>query len=254
MTGRRFNYTGRVRITRDRVHAALLPGEPFPELTARLDLEGLDLEPENRVVFEVYLQSAIERVEMGTVGDLKTVVARPLTRFNDMSGLRCRAKVISTSSDQPGLIRGIADGLRPEGIAGDDSSGQPLLPFVVDQGLGQRLWRLDMTEDAPIVRVNPAGGHWHQLIREPRFVQLVLPEILDRIVRWVAANRLGDEEDGAIADWTLFLEHLGADVESLLHTTPEDDIDAIADDVVQRFAGAHSLADNLAAELEEDDG
>ena len=81
MTGRRFNYTGRRRITRDRVHAAILPGESAPELTAKVDLGDMDFDPTDRVVIEVYLQSVIERLELGTADAPRTLVALPLRKF-----------------------------------------------------------------------------------------------------------------------------------------------------------------------------
>jgi hypothetical protein len=243
MTGRRFNYTGRRRITHDRVNAAILPGESGPELTAKVDLDSMGFDPSDRVVIEVYLQSVIERLELGTADAPRALVARPLQRFADVEGLRCRVKVIATQGSEAGLLRGIADKLRPDGDG--QQSGQSLLPFVADPSLGQRVWKLDTSEDAPVVLVNPMGGLWRNIVREPVFAQLVLPEILDRIVRWVAANRLGDEDDGPVADWTTFFESLGADTEALVQSTPEEDIDVVVEDIVRRFTGNHAFADAL---------
>ena len=90
-------------------------------------------------------------------------------------------------------------------------------------------------------------------MREPVFAQLVLPEILDRIVRWVAANRLGDEDEGPVADWTTFFENLGTDVEALVQSTPEEDVDIVVEDVVRRFTGNHAFADGLMAGFAEED-
>ena len=60
----RINFTDRMRIERSRVHLALLPGEHLPELTATVDLEGLELDPSARVIVEAYRQTTIERLEM----------------------------------------------------------------------------------------------------------------------------------------------------------------------------------------------
>ncbi len=252
MTGRRFNYTGRRKITRDRVHVAVLPGDPSPELTAKVELDGMEFDPTDRVVVEVYLQSVIERVELGTVAAPRVVVAAPLSRFEDIEGLRCRIKVIADDGPEPGLIRGIADKLQPEG-PDTPGNGRALLPFITDPGLGQRVWRLDTSEDTPVVHVNPMEGGWRSIVRSPTFSSLVLPEILEKVARWVAANRLGDEEEGPLADWASFFAGLGAEVDALVQTTPAEELDVIVEDVVRRFCAQHRFTEKLMDELAETD-
>jgi hypothetical protein len=253
VTVRRFNYTGRQRITRDRVHLAILRGETCPELTAKVDLDGLDFAPTDRVVIEVHLQSVLERIEMGSAAAPKSLVAIPLRRFTEIDGLRCRVKVIATEEPGAGMIRGIADHLRPRGDATDEQAGRSLLPFVPDATLGQRVWRLDTSEDSPIVRVNPMGGDWRTIVREPRFAQLVMPELLDGIVRWVASMRLGDEEDGPIADWVAFVDALGVDSDALVQGAGAEEVDLVVEEVVSRFCARFGFADALAKGFAEED-
>lgn len=254
MTGRRFNYTGRRRITRDRVNAAVLRGESSPELTAKVDLDGLGFDPSDRVVIEVYLQSVIERLELGDADAPRALVAVPLRRFTEVEGLRCRVKVISTEGPDAGRLSGVADKLRPDGDDEDQQTGRSLLPFVADTGLGQRVWRLDTSGDTPIVQVNPMGGQWRSIVREPHFAQLVMPEILERVVRWVAANRVGDEDEGPVADWTAFFDDLGADTDALVQTAEDEDIENVADDIVTGFSARYGFADALSAGFAEEDG
>lgn len=248
-TRRRLNYTKRQRITRDDVQLAIRKSRHGPLLSATLHLEAYDLDPEARVVVEVYRQSTIERVEAGPAGGAGRVTDHLLGSFGDGTGLLCRVKVISTRTRQHGRLLAVADRLRPENDY-DDPGGRALLPFREDDSLGQRVWKLDTSVEPPTIFINPRLGDWRTYAKRPPFTSLVLPEVLGRIARWVVRTPVDEDEEHPANDWRAFLVDLGADFSEVDLDTDDERLDQWADDLVSTFCARHQLQDQLVELLE----
>lgn len=249
---RRVNFTGRKRI--ERAHVPTLrvthPDDDSVLLDVQVDLDDLELDPSAVIVLDAYRKSTRERIAMGTVASPLQLAARRLELFSDPHGIQYRLAVIAPGdAGEPGVLLGVADRLRAAGEDDGPTTGRPLLPFRSDPGLGQRVWALDLNGDDPFVRINPSIGPWNDFVRQPTFAALVLPEILGQVVRWLVETRVGDEEDGPIADWVEFIDRLGCELPEPGIEPDADEMDVLVDDVAMRFASRYGFVDRLAQQI-----
>lgn len=241
----RLNYTGRRRITRDRIGLELVEGEPNPLVTLVLDLKGQDLEPDAVASLEAHRQTRFMRLDCGTVGKLVPLVNAPLTEFPDATGIQFRVKV--TGPD--GQIIAAADKIRPHRPDVGESPTEGLLPFRAED-LGQEIWRLDLDDDNPIVKVNNRLGDWKATVTSMEFRVLVYPEIVRRIGGWLLDQADPDSAEGALADWRDFAQSLGTDP-TAAPDTDEARIEWI-NDLVDRFCTKHDLLNGYLSTVGED--
>lgn len=212
----RLNYTGRKRITQDRLEFHISENsEGVPLLfTRRFELEDMSLSPSGRIFITVDrgLSLEVERIDAGTIGAPKLPDAYPLTRFNAPDGLRVDVDVVEELGEQAGKKLAVAKSIKPK-LAIDEespSSRISLLPFVPSEDLGQQLWRLEISDsDPPVVAVNAKLPNWRSLGRSEAFQVMVLPEVARQIANWLLMNAEGDEAEGEpLHHWRLFFESL----------------------------------------------
>jgi hypothetical protein len=133
----------------------------------------------------------------------------------------------------------------------DESQGESLIPME-PADLGERLWRLRITNQGPVLQFNArvfpnaAGAEGNTAFR-----CLVLPEALSHVLRHIARNPdcISDEANPFYV-WKRWLDAVGAE------TLPESDddeneaqIDAWCEGVVDRFCSLHQFATALLADL-----
>jgi hypothetical protein len=233
------NFTGRQRITRDRVRLRVLQSGSVLTLDVeRLDLDSLRLPNDAQVIVEAYRQTARHRISCGTVGDLSLPTSVTLPEFNVPEGLLFRVKVVGVSEADGKLL---ASGDRIPASGEDDDGNQvPILPFRQSQDLNHQLWRLDI-EDEPIVLINSEVGDWKGFALEPRFQALVFPEIVRQIALWALLNKDdAEDKDSATSVWRRFLSNLGYDPVA----GPTDDAEQQkywADEVAEYFASKYKF-------------
>ncbi len=202
---RSLNYTGRRRITREEVSLRLNQlSDKTSIFDADIKLEKSHALPENAVVcVEAYRGSSASwmRFPFGTVGALKPPEDRRLTDFDGTDGIRFRVKVTSPGKDQ-GLILAEADALSPRMPGEEKPSQQSILSVRSDKNLGKRIWRLDF-KDGPVLLVNSALGEKWDVVRDPAFIVLVMPEVLEAIlVRILLVDQdKDDDQDEETGDW-----------------------------------------------------
>lgn len=241
---RSLNYTGRQRITKEEITLQL---NQLPDRTGTFDadiqLEKRHSLPENAVVcVEAYRGSSASwmRFPFGTVGAMKPPVDRRLTDFDGIDGILFRVKVTSSEEKEQGLILAEADALSPRAPGEEEHSRQSILPVQSDTTLEKRVWRLDF-KDKPILLVNSALGEKWDVVRDPAFMALVMPEVLEAIlVRIVHMDKhkeddQDDESDDWHSQWLRFIR-------SIPGTTEQPDIkneDAV-DEWIEQVVGAFS--------------
>ena len=133
---------------------------------------------------EARLQTRWMRFGFGTVGAIAPAADRTLTEFDSPDGIRFSVKV-TAASGHPGQLLAEADSI-PVRFPGEaEERRNPLLP-VKSEDIGHEVYRLDFSNDPPILLVNRAAGDKDAIARSPLFMSIVYPaalrEILNRII------------------------------------------------------------------------
>ena len=206
----------------------------------KLDLSGMGLADDHRVVCVARAGKSSQRFEMGTVASCRkdNLLLDDLDRSEL---LRFRILIHADGSPQ---LSASAENLRPM----DDSQSESLLPME-PADLGQLLWRLEFNEEGPVLKFNAvvfpsAAG----VENYPPFGALVLPEAVRQVMEKLAdePNVLNDESD-PLSSWGMWLDALGMD-------RPKVDADdgekrEWCQSVVDAFCTRHSFAARLEHEL-----
>jgi hypothetical protein len=146
---RRFNYTGRQRITSDHFEARVISETPLIASLA-LNLKDLKLEADNTVTIEPYVGNVSLRLNCGTVKALAVPPTADLSELRTGGGIQFRVKI----TGQDGRLRAAGERIRLTGLD-EDSGRRPLLPVEKDPTLGEEIWRVRVTQnEAPLLSLN----------------------------------------------------------------------------------------------------
>lgn len=237
---RRFNFTGRRRITRDRISITLTVKNGRAEnFKATLDMEDLDgPEFENaRVLVDACHRIDVKRYDFGAVKNL----IHPNTDLDFLKdcgeNLRFRVLVVDPSSRR---ILASAEKIRPMRVG-----GRPLLDvYFVD--LGQRAWKLEFVGDgAPRLLVNKCIPK-HFPTSQPEFITYILPAVLQQILSHIIfVDEIGDiEEDDTDwrNEWLDFAKLYSREEVPILDKEDEhfdeDEVESWIEDVVEDFCAS----------------
>jgi hypothetical protein len=130
----------------------------------------------------------------------------------------------------------------------DDSQSESLLPME-PADLGERLWKLVINEDGPVLQFNlkvfPSAAGAENYIP---FGAMVLPEALRQVMEKIAEEPgcLEDESDPWFA-WAGWLNAIGAGRPPV--DGEPDELASWCNQVVDRFCGKFNFATQLNAEL-----
>ena len=198
---RRLNYTGRKKISRSKVTVRLLPArDGLYAFAAEYDLAGYDFPEDAKVFVEAYNSTSYMRFPFGTVGErrdpqgmtLLEVTPRPLPKF--------RLKVVD-QSERHGLLLGVADKLIPLRPEEELTNRQSLLP-VDFCDLGDRIWRLDLT-DWPVLELNNRVEAIAEVARSgDAFLALVYPEVVRGILHQIVVIEGETDPNADDTEWT----------------------------------------------------
>jgi hypothetical protein len=249
MAIRRLNYTGRKKIRRDDVNIALYE-KPNAPATFDADLAKLSeykLPADAIVSVEARLQTRWMRFRYGTVGAITPPADRALTEFDSPDGILFSVKVTATSGTR-GMLLAEAEGI-PVRFPGEaDERRNPLLPVKSDD-IGQEVYRLDFSNDPPILLVNRAAGDKDAIVRSPLFMSIVYPaalrEILNRIIHVEELDDPDDDGESWQSRWLRFATALPC----VGPIPPEDggDREQWIDDAVAAFAKQQTMLDRFIA-------
>lgn len=207
----------------------------------RLDLKDTGLPETLKVIVVAQAGNTSVRHEMGSVANL-VHEGRSLDGLDRSQPLRFR--VLMHEEGHPKLIASI-ENLRPR----DDSQSESLLPME-PADLGERLWRLVISEDGPVLQFNslvfPSAAGAENYIP---FGAMVLPEALRQVMQRIAEQPgCLEDEDDPWSTWANWLDGIGAE------RPPADDEndeikDAWCNRVVDRFCSRFGFASRLQNEL-----
>ncbi|WP_130510021.1 hypothetical protein [Krasilnikovia cinnamomea] len=215
----------------------------------------MGLPSDARVIVEAQNQTNYMRFQCGRVGDIVHLDNVALTEFDSHQGIGFRVKVIGDSEADLGKLLAVADRLRVPHDAGEGESPttgaaarESILPFKA-QDLEQLTWKLDTSDDRPIVYVNRNLPNWRDFVGSAEFRALVLPAVLREIAIWMLRQQDVDEAEPGdpVWPWKRFVEGLG-------WPTPqaheEDKFETWVDEVVFAFTRRAHLFDDLLAVID----
>ncbi len=245
MTLRRFNFTGRKRIPHRNAVITVLD-EPSDGLrfSVLLDFEDSDLPDEARVVVEVFREMWLERVDAGSVKDVASEERElgPVAVPSELKGaVKYKIKVVD-----PRDGRLLAASTPITLIDGD--TGRSILPVceMTDAESDHLVWKLELdseTSDGPILYVTRPPGK--QEVRSSYFQALVFPEVLRRVLTFIA------EEDRHFDYDTDEWQHAWITFAARFAGGPGADTRGWIDDAVSAFAQHLELAAKYRAWFDE---
>lgn len=254
---RRFCYTGRKRIPRERIHLVLHPhGGDCATFDCKVDLHGMDLPGEAGIVVEAYDRTGQQygRFSLGTIANGAAPTGFRLDGFENPESVTFRVKVIGSPGRRGIPLLASADRLVPRSADPETEAKDGLLPVRL-MDLGQELWTLDVEGERPVLYLNNKVPDVKQTLgRSSLFKALVYPEVLRKILNAIfdASERKPHEsEELWHQDWLQFASALEplppADVSG--EVAPDEWSDW-CEEAAKQLAQKHRLMDKAMPELE----
>lgn len=205
----------------------------------RLNLAGTGLPDHLTVIVVATAGNSSVRHEMGRVSSLSPG-HRTLNGLDESRPLRFR--VLLREKNDPKVLASV-EKLRPR----DEAESESLLPMEAAD-LGERLWKLLVTEDGPVLQFNakvfPSASGAENFVP---FGALVLPEALRQVMKKIANEpALLDDENDPWYVWADWLRRIGAQQPP---GVDEDGADTWPDEVVDRFCERFEFATRLHGDL-----
>lgn len=242
----RSNPTGLKEIDRGRITLALSEaGGRRAFVLERLDLKHTDISGELKVVVIARAGNSSTRFEMGTANGY-TREPQQLEGLDFSHPLRFR--ILLHEANSPKLVASV-ENLR----ARDESQSESLLPME-GAPLGERVWRLLIVDDAPVLQFNsavfPSAAGAENFLP---FSSLVLPEALRQVMQKIAEDPAClEDEDSPWRPWANWLDAMGVSRPSTVDD--EERHSGWCDEVVERFCARSRFATTLQAELQKGAG
>lgn len=197
---RTLNFTGRHKISRDRVDIALeSSGSSRSFILNSMDLSGIDkFKGDEKIYIEAYYENTWMRFPYGTVNTPRAVGSTDLEDLAGTQVIYFRIKVVD-ESEELGKIVAIADRISIVSNA-EENNKDPLLP-VNYMNLGDEVWKIAFLDDGPVLEINNSINGIENFVRtNPCFQSLVLPQALRQILVQILYVDTGfDNEDER--DW-----------------------------------------------------
>jgi hypothetical protein len=195
---RRFNFTGRKRISRTRLNIFLY-ATPDASLAfdAGLDMENLSLPFDAKIYIEAYRRTYLRRFACGTVAQPRLPRGQSLEGLDSGAHVMFRVKIV----DGKGRIIAVADRVIARRSEDEDASKQCLLP-VEFADLGHSIWRLDLDSEWPSLLLNNRIDNIREIARaDESFQALVYPEVVRQILHHIVIEEDHTDPDTDPDDW-----------------------------------------------------
>lgn len=242
---RRFNYTDRKKIERERVYIKFIRknGSIVAFSIDKLEISDMNIPPTGEIYVEAYYRTELKRFYLGTVAE-RTQTCFSLTDMAYIENLHFRIIVVDPSDKK---ILAHADGISPELPSGR----KPILP-VEFRDLSNEVWRLtyEGEEGSPILLINKKIPNIEYLAtNNPQFFVYVYPAV----IREILTNMIFIEKIDSVTDpptewhynWLEFSRNLGVEPtdilqEENLNDNKEEAIKWI-ERVVEEFCNTHYM-------------
>ncbi len=235
---RKFNYTGRKKLNRDRIDISVVEDKPHKSFSATLNFKGLGLSDEAQVYIEPYYKSSFMRFPFGTVANEVKPANTLLTDIPSSSIVKFRIKVVDESNKLGRIIR-LADKIKPRNLEGDTGNHRSILPIDWDQDLDQQIFRITFKTEGPILEINKRIENRRDIVKtDLMFRSLVFPAVVKEVALKIASefSEFEEGDDSWQSDWLKFIKdvlHVNIDVD--FDDDSEEEINHWVEEVVSAF-------------------
>jgi len=203
---RRFNYTGRIKIPKNRIKISLQKDSQGKSFTAEIDLKGLKVPDTAKIYIEPNYKGVYQRFSFGTVGHIQIPDNTRLTELPDTELVYFDISVVDESGEI-GLLLGKTNGVA---VSTNELPGNriPLLPVnTID--LKHEVWKMSFDtsdEGRPVLELNNRVPDIQDKAKtDKNFIGLVYPAAFRQILERIIQNGdLETEGDTWTAQWLRF--------------------------------------------------
>jgi hypothetical protein len=204
---RRFNYTGRIKIPRNRVDISLLKDADGKYFRAKIKMEDLGFPPEAKIFIEPNYKGVYQRFYFGTVGNFKEPSSTRLNELPETELVYFDISIVD-ESEKIGLLLGKAKGI-PVSSDGSPNDRIPLL-YVNPADLKNQFWKLsfDSSDDnRPILEINNKIPELYEMAKNDiKFISLVYPVAFRGVLQKIVEDGEFDvDKEHWIAQWLKFI-------------------------------------------------
>lgn len=221
---RRFNYTGRQKIPRNKVSLILSKSKEERSFSINMNLDDLNVPPTSNIYVTAYYKQVSQRFSLGKVAEPIIRGTHAITELPDTDILYFDVLVVDETGEF-GKILASAKGI-PAGFNNTPQNKKPLLPVnAID--LKNQIWKISFDSSyagEPVLEINKnIPGLTDMARNDPKFISLVYPValriVLEKLVKPILES---DETDTWVADWKDFIfKNLG--IKSLPETNSDSE-------------------------------
>jgi hypothetical protein len=203
---RRFNYTGREKLTKDSIKISINKTNGRPKsISAKLNLNEIKYPGSTKIYLDAYHKTDRKRFDFGRIS--QAVIPEDLTvdELAYTDNLMFRLMLIDESGEH-GKIIAHADRIR----ADEEADKKPILPVRFDD-LGQQIWKLEFTgeEGGPILCINNNIPALENLVKSDSvFFMYVFPAAIREILtHMIFIDTVENPEEPSVTwqnDWLKF--------------------------------------------------
>ena len=218
---------------------------------AKLDLDGINLPPDATI--ELVCETSLKEMSypLGTPSNKQLIQQVDLSEYNLFQ--KPKFRIIVFVPGNPKLLAA-TDNLRIRN-SDEDSSSKSLLSVNCVDNLGERLWKLQISDSGATLNVNDNQEvNMVRLLEENILVRsMVLPEVIDQVLRYI----IMESEDTSrqwMQDWKVFAEQYGVDLFDPSLKEDEDARNACIDKIVMGWCQKLSLCEQIIKFKETEEG
>lgn len=203
---RRFNYTGREKLSKDaiRISTNKLDGKP-KSISVNIHLNETKYPSETKIYLDAYHKTDRKRFDFGKISHRVNPDDLTIDELSYTDNLMFRLLLIDESGEH-GKIIAHADRIR----ADEDADKRPILPVRFDD-LGQQIWKLEFTGDegGPILCVNSNIPAIENIVKSNSlFFMFVFPAAIREILtHMIFIDKIENQEEPSIGwhyDWLTY--------------------------------------------------
>lgn len=232
---RRFNYTGRKRISREKINIVLNKDNKGKILSFSVDinLNGEGFYGEPKILIEAYHRTEHKIFDFGNAADGAVARDLSLKELPYTDNLKFRVLVV----DSEERILADADGITPE----QEAEEKPILP-VEFRDIGRQVWKVEFVADegAPVLVLNSNIPNIENHARSPQLIMDVYPAVIREVLKhMVFVEGIESPAEPSVswhADWLEFSNILCPFLQIPDYLDPRND-SFNADDVLEWIEG-----------------
>jgi len=196
---RKFNYTGRQRVSQRDVQIELIRASEGLAFDARIELNEYDLPSDAQVWVEAYRRASRMHFAFGTVSVLQAPVDRLLAEVDSPDAIQFRVRITAVGAEQ-GKLLAVADRIKPA-ATDDPSESTTSLLGLASAPLHGRVWAMQYHDNGPYLVLDESIENRHLVAASSAFVSLVLPEAFREILMRLLTLRVESWEEDDETAW-----------------------------------------------------